>query len=256
MRNVGLVLFLILVGFVLFVTTTRFLSDQPPPPESQAAGEPRAPVISSSDESEQALVADSSKVGHLKEKLYVPLAETELGGPSLPTTAVPVLDSPVARNDLPLDVFGAIDQVEIPSIKLNTDVVFTPFESSTWDVSTLGQNLGRLEGMLGQLENNLVLAGHVTLRDGTNGPLRYLSSMQPGDPIRIYSQDRIFTFSVREMVVVFPDEIEVTADTQHPQLTLITCATWDQDSLAYLRRQVVLADLEKVEITSTNNVID
>jgi LPXTG-site transpeptidase (sortase) family protein len=256
MKSAGLLFFLILVGFVLFATTTRFLSDQPRQPQSQVSVKTSVPVDSPEVEPELISTTESLKIGHLKEENSVLPAETDPGGLLLPRTGVPVFDSPVARKLQSRDVFGDIRQVEIPSMKLSTDVVLTPFEDSTWDVSTLGQNLARLEGMQGPLENNLVLAGHVTLRDGTNGPLRYLSSLRIGDPIRIYTNDRVFIFTVSEMIVVFPDEIEVTADTQFPQLTLITCATWDQETLSYLRRQVVLAVLEKVELNSVMNVID
>jgi hypothetical protein len=39
----------------------------------------------------------------------------------------------------------------------------------------------------------------------------------------------------------------VLEDSSTPQLTLITCTTWDEETLSYLRRRVIVADLEKVE---------
>jgi sortase (surface protein transpeptidase) len=72
--------------------------------------------------------------------------------------------------------------------------------------------------------------------------------MQPDETILIYTPEQVFTFKVREQFVVYPDDFTVTEDTPRPQLTLITCHTWDQATLTYLRRQVVLADLENVEL--------
>jgi sortase (surface protein transpeptidase) len=49
-------------------------------------------------------------------------------------------------------------------------------------------------------------------------------------------------------MLVYPDETSVLEDSQTPQLTLITCTTWDEETLSYLRRRVIVADLESVEI--------
>jgi sortase (surface protein transpeptidase) len=52
---------------------------------------------------------------------------------------------------------------------------------------------------------------------------------------------------VRDQVLVYPEDSSVLADTSNPQLTLITCHTWDEETLSYLRRLVVNADLDTIE---------
>jgi LPXTG-site transpeptidase (sortase) family protein len=94
---------------------------------------------------------------------------------------------------------------------------------------------------------NLVLAGHITVWDGTHGPFRYLSRLEPGAKIMVYTNQYIYTYQVREILIVKPEDAYLTKDTSNSQLTLLTCATWNEKTKSYLRRQVVFADLLEVE---------
>jgi LPXTG-site transpeptidase (sortase) family protein len=94
---------------------------------------------------------------------------------------------------------------------------------------------------------NLVLAGHVTVRDGSHGPFRYVSRLAPGARLIVYTERYIQTYQVRELSLVDPEDAYVTEDTTQSQLTLLTCATWNEKTKTYLRRQVIIADLIKVE---------
>jgi sortase A len=96
-------------------------------------------------------------------------------------------------------------------------------------------------------DKNSVFAGHVTVRNGSHGPFRYLWKMSPGDEIVLHDENLIYTYVVREQVLVYPEDSYVLNDTPQPQVTLITCTTWDEETLSYLRRLIVFADLEKVE---------
>ena len=81
----------------------------------------------------------------------------------------------------------------------------------------------------------------------SHGPFRYLWKLNPGEEIILYDGYLIYTYVVREQLLVYPEQSSVLNDTSQPQLTLITCTTWDEETLSYLRRLVVFADLEKVE---------
>ena len=143
---------------------------------------------------------------------------------------------------------NSYDQIVIPSLKINTPIVPKQYAELSWDLTALGQDVALLENIPNQTSGkNIVLAGHVTVRDGSNGPFRYLWKMEPGDTILLKKGDLTYTYSVREQVLVFPDDISVLEDSQSEQLTLITCTTWDEDTLSYLRRRVITADLESVE---------
>ncbi|MCJ7537520.1 MAG: sortase [Anaerolineales bacterium] len=140
------------------------------------------------------------------------------------------------------------DQIVIPTLKINASVVAKPYSELSWDLTTLGQDVALLGNIPNQTSvNNLILAGHVTVRNGSNGPFRYLSKLNPGDQVILQDDNFIYTYIVREQVLVYPDETSILEDSQTPQITLITCTTWNEETLSYLRRRVIVADLEGVE---------
>lgn len=136
----------------------------------------------------------------------------------------------------------------IPSLKVDTQIVFIPFDETTWNLEGLGDKIALLEGSPGnQLLNNTVLAGHVTLFNGSNGPFRYLTRLEPGSKIIVYSGSQPLIYQVRDLSLVYPEAIEVMNDTERKELTLLTCTTWDEATKSYLRRLVVRADLVEIE---------
>lgn len=143
---------------------------------------------------------------------------------------------------------NAITRLVIPDLQLDAQVKYVPFQGNTWNVNDLGQSVGWLGNMTGdETVRNLVLAGHVTVRDGSHGPFRYISRLAPGSRLTVYTERYIQTYQVRELSLVDPEDAYVTEDTPHSQLTLLTCATWNEKTKSYLRRQVIIADLIKVE---------
>jgi LPXTG-site transpeptidase (sortase) family protein len=148
----------------------------------------------------------------------------------------------------PTQAAREFERIVIPSLKVNASVVSKPYSELTWDLTNLGQDVAALDDIPNQTsDNNIVFAGHVTVRNGSHGPFRYLWKINPGEEIILYDDNLIYTYVVREQVLVYPEESSVLNDTSQPQLTLITCTTWDEETLSYLRRIVVFADLEKVE---------
>jgi LPXTG-site transpeptidase (sortase) family protein len=140
------------------------------------------------------------------------------------------------------------ERIVIPSLKINASIVSKPYSELTWDLTNLGHDVAFLTEVPNQTtDKNSVLAGHVTVRNGSHGPFRYLWKMSPGDEIVLHDENLIYTYVVREQVLVYPEDSYVLNDTPQPQITLITCTTWDEETLSYLRRLIVFADLEKVE---------
>jgi LPXTG-site transpeptidase (sortase) family protein len=244
MRSAGLILFLSLVGIILVVSAGRFITG------ASAPSELAAPVADSgmiwTD-----LPAEPKEGAEVLKTRALSFHVREVRSSAVPTQVSPGPEPAEAKEALSFEVFGKIKRLDIPSIKLTAKVIYLPFEDFTWDVSTLGQDIARLEGIQGDGNSNLVLAGHVTLRDGRNGPFHSLAALKPGESVLVHAEDKIYTFRVRESLVVYPEAVNVTADSILPQLTLITCTSWDQETLSYLRRQVVIADLEKVEFIHT-----
>lgn len=141
----------------------------------------------------------------------------------------------------------APERLLIPILRVNAQVVFVPFSEKTWDISDLGQDIAWLGSPTGKMnQNNMVLAGHVTLYDGRNGPLYSAVRLKPGDMAYVYSATKAYTYLLQSVSTVYPQDISILEDTASPQLTLITCTTWDEESSSYLRRLVFKFHLIKV----------
>lgn len=245
MRSFGIITILVIFGMSLWRASDRF---QPAV---------YAPAVSAESQ-------DLVEVGYEEEnEPEAPFlsVETESPSPNLgepdqqvtPEDPVAVEPRPVAvkpRQKLKpaIQTEKSFDRVVIPSLKINTAVVSKPYSELSWDLTTLGQDVALLGNIPNQTSaNNVVMAGHVTVRDGSNGPFRYLWKLVPGDQILLEEGNLTYTYTVREQVLVYPDESSVLEDTQDPQLTLITCTTWDEETKSYLRRRVIIAELESVE---------
>jgi LPXTG-site transpeptidase (sortase) family protein len=143
---------------------------------------------------------------------------------------------------------NAITRLVIPELRLDAPVEYVPFTVFTWELDDLGQSIAWLGSMKGDgIARNLVLAGHATVFDGSHGPFRYLSRLTPGAELIVYSERYVYFYRVRELSLVEPEDADITENTADSQLTLVTCATWNEKTKSYLRRLVVIADLLKVE---------
>lgn len=156
-----------------------------------------------------------------------------------------------AQEDEPIDnsLDEAPEKLLIPSLRVNAKIVYVPFSGMTWDISDLGQDIAWLGSPTGKTNrHNLTLAGHVTLYDGRNGPLYSAARLKPGDLAYVYSATRAYTYRLQSISTVYPEDISILDDTTSPQLTLITCTTWDEETSSYLRRLVFQFNLIKVEL--------
>jgi LPXTG-site transpeptidase (sortase) family protein len=149
---------------------------------------------------------------------------------------------------------NAITRLVIPALKLDAEVKYVQITGNTWDLDDLGQSVA----WLGSIQSNdsgrnLVLAGHVTELDGGHGPFRYLSRLKPGAQLTVYSERHLYTYRVRELSLVEPEDAYILEDTENPRLTLLTCATWNKNTKSYLHRQVVIADLIETELIFREN---
>ena len=137
-----------------------------------------------------------------------------------------------------------IRRLVIPALELDVEVVEAPFVERTWDISELGGKVAWLTGTAWPSQmGNTALAGHITARRIGEGPFRYLHRLKEGDPVYVYTGEYLYTYRVREQVVVKIEDVHVLAPTGSPQLTLLTCTNWDEKLSTYLSRRVVFADL-------------
>ena len=123
-------------------------------------------------------------------------------------------------------------RIEIPAIKIDAPVV----QGDGWEQLKKGvaQHIGSADpGQVG----NVVLSAH----DDVYGELfRYLDKLQPGDQVKLYTQQRQYVYVVDRTEIVEPTAVEVMASAGAPTVTLISCYPYLVDK----QRIVVFARLQ------------
>lgn len=143
---------------------------------------------------------------------------------------------------------SAVTRIVIPAMGLDTVVKYVPFDSSTWLIGGLKQEVAWMgDTSWPGLGSNTGLAGHVDLANGDSGPFWNLADLKAGDAVTVFTERNQYTYLVRESRIVADSDLSVIAPTEKPQLTLITCAGWDNTLRLYLLRLVVFADLADIK---------
>jgi len=135
----------------------------------------------------------------------------------------------------------------IPALGIDAPVVEVPITNKTWDVSVLTYEIAHLGGSANPGEkNNMVLAGHVTLKRGA-GPFLNLESLEAGDIAIVYAGEQPYTYRVVSKKYLAPTDVSVAFPTSDPILTLLTCTDWDAANRRYTQRVAVIAELVEEE---------
>ncbi|MBI5948353.1 MAG: sortase [Chloroflexi bacterium] len=73
---------------------------------------------------------------------------------------------------------------------------------------------------------NMVLTGHVSVADRGNIPVfASLGKVAPGDTVKVFSGDQVFTYRITKVSVVSPAETRVLRSSPAATVTLITCTS-------------------------------
>jgi len=138
--------------------------------------------------------------------------------------------------------------LEIPDIDLKMTIVGVPLTGEGWDVSWLGDAAGYLEGTaFPTWAGNTALTAHVWNADNTPGPLVDLHTLGYGDRVQIHAWGQVYTYEVRDVMQVKPDDLRALPHDDYDVLTLITCQGFDQTSGEYDWRLAVRAVLIQVK---------
>jgi LPXTG-site transpeptidase (sortase) family protein len=140
--------------------------------------------------------------------------------------------------------------LEVPSLGINIPVVGIPqVASNTWDVSWLGKDAGWLAGSaFPTWDGNSVLTAHVYDANGNPGPFVNVYKLKWGDRVIIEAWGTQYTYEVREVLQVNPDDVSAMMKHQtSPWLTLVTCRGYDESLDSYLYRVLVRAVLVSVK---------
>jgi LPXTG-site transpeptidase (sortase) family protein len=149
-------------------------------------------------------------------------------------------------------VIATPSYVAIPAIGVYTAVVNAPRTVESWDVSGLGWQAGHLEGTAypGQ-GSNVVLGAHRYLgvyysNPSVPGPFAAIDRLQLGDSIEVTAGGHVYVYTVTEQLRVARHEVWVAGPTDHEVLTLLSCDTWNPQTLRFEKRLVIRADLVEV----------
>ncbi|NLG98461.1 MAG: class D sortase [Chloroflexi bacterium] len=105
--------------------------------------------------------------------------------------------------------------IRIPAINVNAPVV----QGDGWE--QLKKGVGQHPGTPNPGETgNIVLSAH---NDVFGEIFRDLDKLQPGDEIILQTQQKTYTYIVRQTQIVEPTQVEVMAPTREPVVTLISC---------------------------------
>jgi LPXTG-site transpeptidase (sortase) family protein len=131
----------------------------------------------------------------------------------------------------------------IPSLAINAPITQVYLDGTTWDVSALGMNVGHLQGTawIDDGPGNVVLSGHVELRDGRRGVFAGIDDLAVGDLIILERGGQELRYSVTELREVEPTDLTPLMPTTDDRLTLITCSDYNFFSDSYETRQVIVA---------------
>lgn len=126
---------------------------------------------------------------------------------------------------------GNAARVKIPSINVFARIV----QGDGWE--ELKQGVGQHIGTPNPGEKgNIVLSAH---NDVFGELFRDLDQLEPGDEVILYTEQKAYTYVVRQTQVVEPTDVEVMAPTREPVVTLISCYPYLVDN----KRIVVTAYL-------------
>lgn len=141
-----------------------------------------------------------------------------------------------------------INRIVIPILNLDTIVKYVPYDGYSWAISGLRQEVAWMgDTSWPGLGSNTGLAGHVTVAGMGDGPFRHLDELPVGELVLLYTEKNIYTYQVRESKITTDGDMTVVDPSADPQISLITCIDWDEESHTYLNRLVVIADLIRTE---------
>ncbi len=136
--------------------------------------------------------------------------------------------------------------LHIPALDILQPIVDLPLENGRWDVSSLGEKVGRLDSTGAFPGDTLapVLAGHMTfptsatLETGAFANLQYATY---GTELIYEVNGAEYVYTVVEISRVAPEEVERLYLEDSNSILLVTCTDWDGNGRLYTNRLLVRA---------------
>ncbi|MEA3348992.1 MAG: sortase [Chloroflexota bacterium] len=188
------------------------------------------------------------KDGRLCAKMWQ-LSQFAIGVVELPSTGfVPGVEYtlPVQPDDKTYAAYSDF-RLEIPSLDVELPIVGVPITEDGWDIRWLGKRAGWLQGTaFPTWAGNTSITAHVWDVNNNPGPFVDLDTLQYGDEIIIHAWGLTYTYEVRAVKQVRPDDMSILPHEEYDVLTLITCKGFDEAKDDYDWRLAVRAVLMDV----------
>ena len=149
-----------------------------------------------------------------------------------------------------IEVLPPDGNLVIPSLGIDQPLIPVRVRDQVWDVEELGTEVGWLQTTGAHPRDDLamVLIGHITLPyPGGSGPFLYLNRLQPGDVIKYRDWQETYTYNVKSLSVIKPEEVENLYRPGGDRLLLVTCTGYNAIEWRYDLRLIVEAELVSVE---------
>ncbi len=138
--------------------------------------------------------------------------------------------------------------LEIPRLGIQTNIMGVPVSGTSWDVSWLGRKAGWLNGTAyPSTEGNSVITGHVYLPNGKPGPFVNMRQLKWGDQVIVHMDGQQYTYEVRDVSRVRPDDLSPLRHEDRSWVTLITCQGYNESNNTYAYRLIARAVLVSVQ---------
>ncbi len=138
--------------------------------------------------------------------------------------------------------------LEIPKLGVSVPIVGVPRTADGWDLTWLWNNAGWLEGTaFPTWAGNTAITAHVYLPNGEPGPFVNLYNLRWGDKVIIHADGKRYTYEVRYVRLVKPNDTSPLGHRDRDWVTLITCKGYDEATNDYTWRVIVQAVLVRVE---------
>jgi LPXTG-site transpeptidase (sortase) family protein len=117
------------------------------------------------------------------------------------------------------DVGHAIGRIVIPSIGVDTVMVEGALDGSSDRYLRKGPGHWPETPLPGQ-GGSVVISGH---RTTYGAPFRKLDALGPGDEIQVIMPYAIIRYTVTQVIIVMPDDVQAVADQGKEQVSLVAC---------------------------------
>lgn len=124
------------------------------------------------------------------------------------------------------------NRIIIPSLSINLPVSTSKIVFTTWEVSLTGASFGDTSTLPGNIGNTVIFA-HVR-----PGLFLNLPKIKVGDMVHVFTSKDWFSYKVKQVQIVNPEDIAILNASSDHELTLYTCIGEDWN-----KRFVAKADL-------------